>query len=304
MDDNFWHNNIGPQYIEWWYVDARLNDNYYLAGSFGIWGNLKRPRSLVIRSDFLLTTPNGNTIDFGNSFDLSSFKASTTKCHVQLGNNVLENIEDKYNLRLCNGENNIFLDLSFRPACAGYKHIHYFDKNRCSFFAWVVPAPFAKFEGVLEKNGKKIYLIGSGYHDHNWASVSLDEVLGGWVWGRLHGDNDVLVFAKLQGKTSTLFSSLAWIKQNEMHSSKYQYLSCALETTDMKITTNALDWDLMVTNSQIEMKLAIEKKDDIAKNTKSPGYKRLISYGTGEIIHAGASHEVTGSIFHEFKELS
>ena len=195
--DNAWHYSGQQQYIEWWYLDAIFVGNYYFSGSFGIWGSLRKPESLIIRSDFSLTMPDGSKIDFGKRFQLSDFRASTEKCEVHLGSNLLIDNGNQYILHLSN-DNDVSLELTYAPRCPGFKHTHIFEEDDNKYFSWVVPVPSAKVHGNLQMNKENKYLEGIGYHDHNWASVSLSKNIKEWKWGRFHSNNETMIFADVE----------------------------------------------------------------------------------------------------------
>jgi hypothetical protein len=300
--DNAWHDTIFPQYVEWWYLDAALNTGYYLAGSFGIWGNVQRPSSLVIRSDFLLTTPNGAVIDFGKKVALSAFQASSNKCEVNLGKSYLRDNDDHYLLHL-DIEDNVSLDLAFIPECDGFKYVHFIDRDSSRCFSWVVPMPRAVVQGTLRHKGEHVSLVGVGYHDHNWASVSLAEELRAWKWGHLHGDDATVVFASVEGNHGALFSGMAWIAHKKT-AYDYRYLHFDNLAPDVILEQKPSGWNLSVIDKNISLQLDLEKVKTLLELGDDTGYKRYLSYARGEILDRNHHFALSGNMIHELKQIS
>ncbi len=300
--DNAWHNTIFPQYVEWWYLDATFNAGYYLAGSFGIWGNIQRPSSLVIRSDFLLTTPKGAVIDFGKKVALTAFRASSEKCEVNLGKCYLRDNDDHYSLHL-DVEANVSLDLTFIPECKGFKHTHFIDHDSCKSFSWIVPMPRAVVQGNLRHKGESVPLIGTGYHDHNWASVSLAEQLRAWKWGHLHGDDTTIVFASVEGNHGALFSGMAWIAHKKT-ASDYRYLHFGNLTPDVILEPKSSGWNLSVVDKNVSLQLDLEKMKTLLERDGDTGYRRYLSYASGEIFDKNHHIAVSGTMIHELKQIT
>jgi hypothetical protein len=294
VQDNAWHYSSQKQYIEWWYLDALFAGNYYLAGSFGMWGSLQKPESLVIRSDFMLTMPDGSNIDFGKKFQLSDFKASTKKCKVFLGNNSLIDLGDQYTLHLSN-DDSVSLDLTYTPECPGFKHTYFFDENE--YFSWVVPIPCAKVQGNLQINKENRYLEGVGYHDHNWASVSLSKEIKDWKWGRFRSDSETMTFAIVEGVSQTLFKGMAFSSGGE-----FVYIKFGFPSPSLDIEENVSGWALSLSDTNIDVKLEIIKKKELLHRKGNFSYQRFLSDTEGKII-ADKEYFVSGEMVHEFQLL-
>jgi len=293
--DNAWHYSNQNQYIEWWYLDALFSDYYYLSGSFGIWGSLKKPESLMIRSDFLLTMPNGSTIDFGEKFSLTKFSASLERCNVHLGKNSLVDAGNCYNLHLI--KDSVALNLTYVPTSPGFKHTHFFNEQQSEYFSWVVPMPCAGVHGSLQINEKSIALNGFGYHDHNWASISLSQKINGWQWGRIQSGKEIITFALVEGISQTLFKGMAFSS-----GSKFEYLKFGLPFPIMNINEIRSGWALSLTDDNIELHLEITEKKEVLHRDGGSSYRRYLSRVNGKIT-TNKEYIVSGQMIHEFQNL-
>jgi len=299
--DNAWHASIFPQYIEWWYCDALFASNYSLAGSFAIWGNLRRPTSLTIRSDFLLTAPDGTVINFDQDYQISGFRASSKKCDVHLGLNSLVDRKGDFLLYLEN-RNGASLQLVFIPQCSGFKHIHYFDYDKGQFFAWLVPAPRATVWGNLTCRGKQTRMEGIGYHDHNWASVSLSQRLSGWKWARFHAEDITLILASVEGVRHPLFSGMAWIEKGTQLFD-YRHIHFGPQCKEITFTEKCIRLIQNTRNLNVDLYLEMNNAHSLIDKSQATGYKRLISQANGSIHDGQSERHLSGLLLHEIKTL-
>jgi len=72
--------------------------------------------------------------------------------------------------------------LPHEPAHYGENHI------------WNLVQPKAEVSGVLNINGIKENVEGSGYHDHNYGTEQLDQSFIDWYWGRVHFRSFTLIY--------------------------------------------------------------------------------------------------------------
>lgn len=59
---------------------------------------------------------------------------------------------------------------------------------------WNLTQPDAEVSGVLNINGIKENVEGSGYHDHNYGIEPLDQSFIDWYWGRVHFRSFTLIY--------------------------------------------------------------------------------------------------------------
>ena len=74
----------------------------------------------------------------------------------------------------------------------GGSGIVYFDPSLTRYIGWFIALPSAKVEGTLTYNGQTHNVHGEGYHDHNWGTVNLNQVLDRWFWTTGHFGNYTL----------------------------------------------------------------------------------------------------------------
>lgn len=298
---NSWHNQISPAYIEWWYLDAQLVPGGHLSGSIALWGNLQRPGSCVVRSDFAISLPDGQVVDFSKQTHLKDFRASTDFCDIQLGPDTFKEIENHYFLHL-EQENLAFLDLELVPECSGFGYQYFFDNDPEKYFSWIVPVPKGTVKGFLTLHEKVIPIDGVGYHDHNWASISLSENIQEWQWGRYFGKDIALIFAVVEGYEKTLFRGMAVLEKQDV-AFYYRYLFFGFPEPDISIQETALGWDLSANNTNLHLTLDIHKMHLLREREESRGYRRIFSEVQGKLSDDYSEVCLTGSMIHEFKKL-
>jgi predicted secreted hydrolase len=64
------------------------------------------------------------------------------------------------------------------------------------YFAWLPSIPYGTVEGTITYDGQVHVVRGTGYHDHNWGNVGLNEVMDHWYWGRAHLGEYTLIFVE------------------------------------------------------------------------------------------------------------
>ena len=209
--DQAWHPQPGPGYVEWWYVDAIFTTRDVLSGSLGLWGSLKEPAAMTVRSDFMLWRPGGAVLDLAGAVPFADFQASTADCDVRLGPHHLRRQDGQFFLTLVNAGQDCRLELEFRPHCPGFNYRHDFAGSDGAFW-WAVAAPRAQVTGRLVDTAGETALDGVGYHDHNWSSISITKMFAGWQWGRLHAAEGTLVWACVfgPGRAVPLFQAAYW----------------------------------------------------------------------------------------------
>jgi carotenoid 1,2-hydratase len=63
---------------------------------------------------------------------------------------------------------------------------------------WIVSAPRCSFQASLKIAGVPLELRGTGYHDHNAGTSSLQSRFERWEWGRAHFENETLIYYRVQ----------------------------------------------------------------------------------------------------------
>lgn len=291
--DNAWHPLPHPAYVEWWYLDAVFETGDVLSGSLGLWGDLSRPAGMTARSDFFLRRGTGEILDFSTWLSFDHFAASTTECNVRLGPHCLSAADGLYTLSLRGKRAGCQLDLHFAPCCPGFDHCYRPDESDHAFW-WVVPAPAADVSGVLRLPGETFPLVGHGYHDHNWASLSITREFAGWDWGRLHHDAYTVVFARVLGPTSSLFEVIYWANRQTGGTRLLTDAGGLLQTQ-----RNGNSWTVRGGKDGFALALELDGAECLLEHTVDRRYTRLLSRGRGVVGGAGDGVVLTGPVLHE-----
>lgn len=171
---------------EWWYVDSKFEDGtmittmFYTKDGFDVSGPAQPTATIDI------TYPDGTVVREKFSEDPGTIiDASTEKCDVQIGDSYLRHVGDEYQIKYVAGDvvyeaTMASTNQMWRPATG---HWLFGDKQEY-FFAWFVAQPSSVINGTLKVGDTTTELYGTGYHDHNWGNIALNEVIDHWYWGR------------------------------------------------------------------------------------------------------------------------
>ena len=180
---------------EWWYTDAEFEDGttivtvFFTKYGFDVPG----PAHPLVTID--ITFPDGTVVRESFSEEAGTLiDASTEKGDVHIGDSYLRQVGDAYELKFVAGdiEYEAFMKSTipmWRPATGHWL----FGDNQEFFFAWIVAQPASDIEATLKVADTTTGLTGTGYHDHNWGNISMNEVINHWYWGRAKvGDYNVI----------------------------------------------------------------------------------------------------------------
>ncbi|MCX6068488.1 MAG: hypothetical protein NT121_22525, partial [Chloroflexi bacterium] len=131
------------------------------------------------------------------------------------------------------------------PECSGFGYRHDFDSDKEQYFCWIVPVPKGTVTGRIKHGNQTYFFLGVGYHDHNWASVSLSEKIQSWQWGRYLDADLALIFASVTGNEETLFQGMALIQQSDL-ASEYQYLKFDHQGPTIRVQETPEGWNLSI----------------------------------------------------------
>ncbi len=194
--------DTGRGSFEWWYFDAHLEDGSTAVIVFSTKPLLERNGPLKPNVSLTITRPDGTKILRFPIFPADQFSASKEKCAVYIGPNSTHGDLHRYEVHA--QMNDIDADLTFtglvppwRPG-VGKAYFDGFD----NYFAWLPCIPYGTVEGTLTYDGQTHKVKGTGYHDHNWGNVSLNDVMDHWYWGRAHvGDYTLIYVEQIASKT-------------------------------------------------------------------------------------------------------
>ncbi|MCI0396641.1 MAG: hypothetical protein L0332_00405 [Chloroflexi bacterium] len=189
--------DTGPGIFEWWYFDAHLDDGstavvVYLTKPF-----LQRTDPLTPTLFLTITRPDGKKLSDLLSYPASQFQAAREHCDVHIGPNWVHGDLRRYDLHA--ESPGLAADLTFSGVVPPWRlgaGKQYYDEALTCYFGWMPAIPFGTVEGTLTYDGQAHRVRGTGYHDHNWGNVGLNEVFSHWYWGRAHIGDYTLIFAE------------------------------------------------------------------------------------------------------------
>jgi len=189
--------STGPGSFEWWYFDAHFPD-----GSSAVIVYATKP--LTQRNDPLtpvvmltITRPDGKRTPSSKVCPAVQFAGAKDRCDVRIGSSWVRGDLHRYNVYA--ETQGLAANLTFtgcvppwRPGAGKC----YFDQALTRYFAWLPAIPFGHVEGTLTYDGHAHWVEGTGYHDHNWGTVSLSDVMSHWYWGRAHVGDFTVIFVE------------------------------------------------------------------------------------------------------------
>lgn len=235
ISEDIWHRQVSPKSFEWWYFDALSDDG--------------RNAIVVIFLDNFIFSPRYNNNNSTAQCPAIAFTYYRDgKPLYRAFNEFLPiNFDANSEIPFCKiGENE--MTFTKAPYGSGYSlNINVLlQKNRRlkanlewlmiegDFFTntaektmeshnWNLVAPRCDVTGKIEvfrRNGKQkdnIQFRGSGYHDHNFDSRSLEKTVSKWTWGRVHfADLTVVFYNYVEISTKTPTIKIFLVSNNEL----------------------------------------------------------------------------------------
>jgi hypothetical protein len=186
--------DTGRGSFEWWYYDAHFDDGSTAVIVFGTKPLIERNSPLKPFVSLTITRPDGSKTMSPLFFPADQFKAEKESCDVRIGPNWTRGDLHRYEVHF--EGNGLAADLTFNgivpPWRPGAGKAYFGDLEH--FFGWLPSVPYGTVEGTLTYDGKKRTVKGTGYHDHNWGNVGLNEVMDHWYWGRAHIGEYTLIY--------------------------------------------------------------------------------------------------------------
>ena len=170
--------------FEWWYFDTELEDKSKLVITFFTKHYTNPVKGLVPMVDFNLTRPDGknDVVRLGMKFPVSEFSASKEKCDVHIGKNYFSGDLSNYKIHV--EFEDFSCDVELKNSLVSWRSKTGIRRYNDKEFNWLIAVPNGKTTVTLNKNGEKEVLKGIGYHDHNWGTCVLSEIIHHWYWGR------------------------------------------------------------------------------------------------------------------------
>jgi len=194
----------GPGSFEWWYFDAHLDDpacDLPARGCTAVIVYMTKPileRGGPLKPSLALTItrPDGSKIAQIPFFPPEQFSASKAGCDVRIGDNWCKGDLHEYQLHA--SLDGLAADLTFSgivPAWRPGAGKSYFGDLE-HYFGWLPSIPYGSVNGTLSFDGQTYQVSGSGYHDHNWGNIGLNNVMDHWYWGRAHVGDYTLIYVE------------------------------------------------------------------------------------------------------------
>jgi predicted secreted hydrolase len=293
--DDALHPFESPEYYEWWYYDARLDNGYTCILAF-MWRDIAMPRVPVIELE--LYAPDGSKVHDTERYAIKDATASTVKCDATIGTNRVWQ-EDADTFRIAVKTAHGGADLAFRRSIPGLKlsPSGLIVDDATGKQGWVNACPRASVEGTLDFKGKLVTVKGVGYHDHNWGNVDMGRSMGGWVWGRMFDPKYTFVYGWLLplGKDETVnpFVYLARGSQPIFGSSEMQLTTGGV--LDHRESGNKVPEEMTMRGEaggvKVDIRLKMTRLMDWQKVEQAVGYpmyyyRRQLSYEADIVIGA------------------
>jgi hypothetical protein len=179
---------------EWWYIDAEFADGTTIVATFYTKDGFDVPGPAHPKVTIDITYADGTKV-IREVFepDGTLINSSKERADVNVGDCYLRYTDGDYELYFNDGivEYSAYMESTlpmWRPDTA-----HWYFGEEKDFFAWFVAQPSSIIQATLRINGQITELVGTGYHDHNWGNIAMNEVINHWYWGRAQvGDYSII----------------------------------------------------------------------------------------------------------------
>jgi hypothetical protein len=177
--------DTGAPNLEWWYLDADLDDGAGLAILFCTKDGTRPNQPLAPQLEVDLTLPDGTRLVRSYYAKPEEFSASKDGCDVRIG--PYRFTGDLHEYRITGGAEELWADIrlegtteSWRPETGNLL----FGRDDEHVFAWTPFVPFGKVTGTYKIGDEVHEATGRGYHDHNWTNTDLGHLIDHWWWAR------------------------------------------------------------------------------------------------------------------------
>ncbi len=181
--------------VEWWYVDAKLDDNSIVVVYFYKVKNISNQYFI----GFNYTSPEGKDIFKLKRFKKDQISFAKDSCHVRFDDNYIKGNLKNYSIYLNPEDFDGFgLDIKLSSTIDPYRPQDGILKAGEDYFAWLAAVPNGNVSGayILNYQDRK-RASGSGYHDHNWGNTFLWRLFSGWTWFRGEAGPYTIIGAEL-----------------------------------------------------------------------------------------------------------
>ena len=186
--------------LSWWYFDGLLDDGTVVVVWFGdnwLYGSAKESR------EYRLTPPGKPTRRVMRTFDDPGAFASD-QANVRIGPHSFKG-DRKPTPFTSTPPKPVAVRAAIDSAPEGRllpPRNWLYQRPGDRFFAWLVAVPEGAVTGTLTADGVSRQVSGSGYHDHNWVSVSPADLFDNWWWGRGRSGDQTIIASDIHGKAA------------------------------------------------------------------------------------------------------
>ncbi len=154
-------------------------------------------RTLTPNVMVTITEPNGTKHTARPKYKAKDASYADDRCDVQFGPHRFAGDLHEYTIHV-DEVDGIAADLTltshgtlFRPGTAYFG----FGENDEDYYTWLCVVPSGGVTGTMTYGGKTRQVTGTGYHDHQWGTISLALAWNHWMWSRQgFEDYSILVF--------------------------------------------------------------------------------------------------------------
>lgn len=175
----------GKGSFEWWYFDSQLDDGSKLVIVFLPKDVPEFDKTIAPMISIHYDSADGKHFERIVRLPANTFSMGKDRCDVRAGRNTFQGDLNTYRIHV--ELEDVTADVTLNGVSPAWRpetgHIFYGDGAQ-DYFAWLVAVPQGTVEADLTIEGSHYQLTGSGYHDHNWGTVALLNVISNWYWAR------------------------------------------------------------------------------------------------------------------------
>lgn len=179
--------------FEWWYFDGTFADGSAFVASFYSKMELDLTRPFI---KLTINTPDGQNILRSMWGDHAESSFSADQCDLNIGadNVVYSNDGATYYIKA--QVEDLAVDLVLEKTVRSFRqdtgHVLIGDDEE-QYLGWFSMVPKGTLHGTITYNGATHNVSGTGYHDHNWGTAKMQEVLKEWWWMRGYVDDMAII---------------------------------------------------------------------------------------------------------------
>ena len=203
--------DTGAPNLEWWYIDADLDDGAGLCLIFATKDGTRPKQPLAPQLEIDLTKPDGTRLVRSYYPKPEEFSASKDGCDVRIG--PYRFTGDLHEYRITGAAEELWADIrleglteSWRPETG---HLLFGPKDEY-FFAWTPFVPYGKVTGTYKIGDEVHEFTGRGYHDHNWTNRDIGHLIDHWWWARGEVGPYTFIAAHIVGTKKYGYTPFHW----------------------------------------------------------------------------------------------